>query len=483
MGTTLAVGQLEHTLAVLRPAPRVVGSLVPRDAVAQAGSRVRGPVLGAFEEIDLFLDSPEAAGIEQVLLSLPAGMRGRIDRCAGLLGRRGVAWRFIPTLADQLAGRVVSPAGADGGPDLAALIDRTPRPLDQTTIARCLAGRAVMITGAGGSIGSELAMTVARFGPSRLLLVERAENPLFEIDQEIGRVFPDLPREAILHDVTRGDRTLDLVRRTRPAVIFHAAAHKHVPMMEDHPSEAVENNFYGTRRIADAANDAGVERFVMISTDKAVNPSSVMGASKRLAELYIRHLNARSATSFSMVRFGNVLGSNASVLTIWARQIARGGPVTVTHRDMTRYFMTIPEAAGLVLQAGALSGAADGIGGEVFLLDMGQPVRVYDLADRFIRQQGYEPGVDIAVEVTGPRPGEKLFEELAYHGEDMVPTAHASIHTWRTGPTDPEQMARIIATFDRLRDCGGDGPWRGARPEAVVAALRSLLPEMVAAAA
>lgn len=375
---------------------------------------------------------------------------------------------------------------AGAGLDLAALIERKPRPLDQRAITRCLAGRVVMITGAGGSIGSELALTVARFGPARLLLVERAENPLFEIDQEVGRVFPDLPREAILHDVTRADHTMDLVGRTRPAVIFHAAAHKHVPMMEDHPAEAVENNFYGTRSIADAADRFGVERFVMISTDKAVNPSSVMGASKRLAELYIRHLNGRSRTTYSMVRFGNVLGSNASVLTIWAKQLQRGGPITVTHRDMTRYFMTIPEAAGLVLQAGALSGeASGGTGGEVFLLDMGEPARIYELAERFLRQQGFEPGVDIPIEVTGVRPGEKLFEELAYHSEDMSPTAHAAIRIWKTDPTDDALMHRIIATFDRLRDKGGDHArrWCDANPEAIVAALRTLLPEMVAAAA
>jgi len=488
VGTALSVRQLCHALEAVSPRPAVVGCLVPRNAVAPARDTLGCPVLGAFEDLDLILDQWSDAPLDQVLLTLPANMRQRIDRCGRMLDQRGITWRFMPTLGDQLAGRTAQAAagtashltGFGSSLDLAALIDRTPRPLDQTAIARCLAGKAVMITGAGGSIGSELAMTVARYGPSKLLLVERAENPLFEIDQEIGRVFPDLPREAILHDVTRADRTRDLLFRTRPAAIFHAAAHKHVPMMEDHPAEAVENNFYGTRSIADAADAAGVERFVMISTDKAVNPSSVMGATKRLAELYIRHLNGRSATTFSMVRFGNVLGSNASVLTIWAKQLARGGPVTVTHQDMTRYFMTIPEAAGLVLQAGALSS-----GGEVFLLDMGKPIRIHDLARRFIRQQGYEPGVDVQVQVTGPRPGEKLFEELAYHSEDMTPTAHDSIRIWHAQPTDDALMTRILATFDRLRDQTGDRArlWRDAQPEAIVHAIRGVLPEMVAAAA
>lgn len=488
VGTALGVRQLLHALQVAEPRPAVAGCLVPRHAAQQAADTLGCPVLGVFEEVDLFLDRWEGEPIEQVLVTLPANMRQRIDRCGRMLDQRGVAWRFMPTLGDQLAGRTAQAAagtashltGLSNSLDLAALIERTPRPLDQTAIARCLAGKAVMITGAGGSIGSELAMTVARYGPSKLLLVERAENPLFEIDQEIGRVFPDLPREAILHDVTRADRTMDLLTRTRPAVIFHAAAHKHVPMMEVHPAEAVENNFYGTRSIADAADAAGVERFVMISTDKAVNPSSVMGATKRLAELYIRHLNGRSRTTYSMVRFGNVLGSNASVLTIWAKQLQRGGPVTVTHRDMTRYFMTIPEAAGLVLQAGALSS-----GGEVFLLDMGKPVRIYDLAERFIRQQGFEPGVDVELQVTGPRPGEKLFEELAYHSEDMSPTAHDSIRIWHTEPTEDALMSRVIATFDRLRDKTGDRTrlWRDATPDAIVRAIRGVLPEMVAAAA
>jgi FlaA1/EpsC-like NDP-sugar epimerase len=256
--------------------------------------------------------------------------------------------------------------------------------------------------------------------------------------------------------------------------------------MEDHPAEALENNFYGTRSIADAADAVGCERFVMISTDKAVNPSSVMGASKRLAELYIRHLDAGSATHFCMVRFGNVLGSACSLIPIWADQLAQGGPITVTHPEMTRYFMTIPEAAGLVIQAGAYAGRhggeGPGGGGEVFLLDMGSPIRILDMADRFLRLQGFAPDVDVQIQITGPRPGEKLFEELAYHGEDMLPTPHPSIRRWRTAPSEPAQMQQLLATFDRLRDRGGR-PWNQTPPDAVVRALRSALPEMVTAAA
>ncbi len=285
---------------------------------------------------------------------------------------------------------------------------------------------------------------------------------------------------AELHDVTNAPRTLDLVDRHEPHVIFHAAAHKHVPMMEDHPSAAIENNFYGTRSIADAAHTCGVSRFVMISTDKAVNPSSVMGASKRLAELYIQHQNRLSPTIYSMVRFGNVLGSACSVLPIWSRQIAQGGPVTVTHPDMTRYFMTIPEAAGLVLQAGAYAR-----GGEVFLLDMGDPVNILDLARRFIMQHGLTPDEDIRIAITGIRPGEKLFEVLAYDGEDMTPTPHESIRIWKSPPPESARLQQIMLTFDRLRNrCEGeDHAWRGVTREAIMNALRNALPEMIESAA
>ncbi len=282
--------------------------------------------------------------------------------------------------------------------------------------------------------------------------------------------------------------TLKLVGHHQPHVVFHAAAHKHVPMMEDHPAQAVENNFFGTRSIADAAHQHGANRFVMISTDKAVNPSSVMGATKRLAELYIQHLNQSSGCVFAMVRFGNVLGSACSVLPIWARQLAQGGPITVTHPDMYRYFMTIPEAAGLVLQSATLSGASGG--GEVFLLDMGQPIRICDLAHRFIQSHGLEPGVDIAIAFTGPRPGEKLFEELAYDSEEMLPTAHKSVRLWRTHAPDTNRMAQIIRAFDRLRATGpqtnpthGDHHWQHTKPQAIVSALRLAVPEMVHAAA
>lgn len=487
VGTALSVRQLLPSLVTLDPAPALLGCLLPKPAVLPLA------VLGGFEQLETVATRP---GVQQVLVSLPAAMGEQLRIVAATLDRLGVTWRYLPPLADQLATapRNFAQGGLRQSPDVdpTQLIDRRPRPLDEAAISRRVTGKAVLITGAGGSIGSELAHVVARFGPSKILLIERSENALFEIDRQIARHFPDLPRHAIMHDVTQRDRTLDLMQQHRPAVVFHAAAHKHVPMMENHPAEAVENNFYGTASSADAANAVGCDCFVMISTDKAVNPSSVMGASKRLAELYIRHLDQSSDTTFCMVRFGNVLGSACSLIPIWSDQLSRGGPITVTHPEMTRYFMTIPEAAGLVLQAGAYAGAGDsgggggsGGGGEVFLLDMGEPIRILDMADRFLRLQGFAPDVDVNIQITGPRPGEKLFEELAYLGEDMRPTPHESIRLWETAPPDAAQIRQIVSTFDRLRDKSGDGSrrWRDTKPEAVVTALRALLPEMVTAAA
>ena len=302
--------------------------------------------------------------------------------------------------------------------------------------------------------------------------------PCFEIDREIARLFPTIDRLAVLHDVTQADATLEMCIKHRPAVVFHAAAHKHVPMMEEHPAAAIENNFYGTRSIADAAAACAAERFVMISTDKAVNPSSVMGATKRLAELYVQEVDRRSQTVFSMVRFGNVLGSACSVLPIWTKQLGHGGPITVTDERMTRYFMTIPEASGLVLQAGAYS-----TGGEVFLLDMGEPVKILALAQRFVRSHGLEPGEGIEIKLTGARPGEKLFEELAYGGEDMQPTPHPSLCIWGTAEADPARIQQVCERFDHLRNRSSGRPWGDATGESIVTALRSALPEMVRAIA
>ena len=493
-GTPLTTAQLAAMLELAEPAPHAVGVVLPRTPAPASQNPVvacRPAVLGAFEDVERLVAEHR---VDKVLVTLPGAMVEPFQRLTASLDRAGIPWRWMPTLADQLAGRtqlrVPRPVTKSGGVgvDPVRMLDRRPKPLDDDAIRASLAGKVVLITGAGGSIGSELARIVCRFEPSRLILVERAENALFDIHGELSRSHPQVARAAVLHDVTDAPATLAMLRRHKPQVIFHAAAHKHVPMMEEHPSAAIENNFYGTRAIAEAADQVGVERFVMISTDKAVNPTSVMGASKRLAELFIQALNARSETTYCMVRFGNVLGSACSVLPIWTRQLEEGGPLTVTHRDMVRYFMTIPEAAGLVLQSAAqsdtvIAGKPTG-GGEVFVLDMGEPVRIVDMAERFLRLQGLEPGVDVPVVFTGVRPGEKLFEELSYDGEDMIPTAHQAVRMLRTSAPQPAWMDGVTRRFDQLRDAGRrrGHPWQHASRDAIMAALRDAIPEMRAPA-
>ncbi len=488
VGTAGALRQLQAGLAFGEDdAPAVLGRVLPELPAAAAGDD-RPEALGAFADLPRLLTERQP---DAVLLSLPVAMATVARQLGELCDAAGVVWRYIPTLADQLAGRVLVPVRSrqtldSAGLDLARLIDRPHRPLDDDAIRGVLEDRIVLITGAGGSIGSELARCVASFQPKRLILLERSENALFEIRRHLLRLFPKLDLRAILHDVTQSRRTLHVLEDVQPQVIFHAAAHKHVPMMEDHPAEAIENNFYGTRWLAEAADAVGADRFVMISSDKAVNPTSIMGATKRLAELFIQWLNERSATTFSMVRFGNVLGSACSVLPIWSQQLAQGLPVTVTDPRMTRYFMTIPEAAGLVIQSAAYAGQLTGTrGGEVFVLDMGQPIRVLDLAERFIRAHGLEPGRDVPIQLTGIRPGEKLFEELKYDGEGMLPTPHQAIHLWRTTPPDTARMQQIIARFDRLRDPRQPTghAWQHATEQALRAAIAAAVPEMQPSAA
>lgn len=461
VGTAPSLLQMRAVLNTVRPDPVIAGELLPDDA--------RAP-----------LTAVKDTKATDVLISLPLVMQKRIAALTAALDRAAVPWRFLPTLADQLAGRTQPRGLSLDEVDPSQLINRTPRQLDEDAIRDCLEDRVVLITGAGGSIGSELARCVCRFNPSKLVLVERSENALFEVSRQLDRIFPQVDRVAELHDVTQSAATRTLIERHKPQVVFHAAAHKHVPMMEDHPAQAVENNFLGTRSIADAvAEHCAGGKFVMISTDKAVNPTSVMGATKRMAELYCQHLSRTTDVTFSMVRFGNVIGSACSVLPIWTDQLRDGGPITVTHPEMTRYFMTIPEAAGLVLQAATFSK-----GGEVFLLDMGKPINILELAQRFIRLHGLEPDADVAIHITGPRPGEKLFEELAYGSEDMLLTPHPAIRLWRTAPPDTATMQQTISTFTRLRDPGAGGhPWHAASRDAIVTALRSAVPEMLRAVA
>lgn len=459
VGTSRSIGQLCRLLHEADQPMHLAGCVLiqPQHHTEDLGL----PVLGAADELSTVLQKQT---FDQALVSIPAAMSQAAQRVRQTLTKHGVTVRLMPTLDDQLSGRFDQPHGAIDPSDL---LGRPHRPLDEAAIAKLLVGRRVLITGAGGSIGGELARIVARFEPAALLLMERSENNLFDIHRQLRAQHADAEIHAILHDVTHAERTAALCEQFRPQIIFHAAAHKHVPMMEDHPRAAVENNLFGTKSIADAADACGAERFVMISTDKAVNPTSVMGATKRLAELYIQSLNATSGTDYSMVRFGNVLGSACSVVPIWTQQLAEGGPITVTDPRMTRYFMTIPEAAALVIQAATLEGTA----GQVLLLDMGEPIRVLDMAKRFARCHGLEPDRDVAIVFTGARPGEKMFEELAYDGEQMVPTACESVRIWQTTPPTTEHMGEIIDTFQPLR--------QNDDALAIHAALSRALPEML----
>jgi FlaA1/EpsC-like NDP-sugar epimerase len=344
------------------------------------------------------------------------------------------------------------------------LLRRAPVALDDAAIGADLRDRVVLVTGAGGSIGSELCRQVSSFGPKELVLVERNENALFEIHRELTASHPELTFVPCVADIGDEARLREVFSARRPEVVFHAAAHKHVPMMEWNPGEAIKNNVLGTRRLADVAHAFDCRSFVMISTDKAVNPTSVMGATKRAAEIYVQALAARSKTRFVTVRFGNVLGSNGSVVPIFREQIERGGPITVTHPEMRRFFMTIPEACQLVLQAGSM-----GRGGEIFILDMGAPVKIVDLARDLIRLSGFDPD-DIKIVYSGVRPGEKLFEELSIEQERAAKTHHPKIFIGRTvAPTYQEVSRQIDALFTA---CGTE-----CTLEQVRDALRPLVPE------
>jgi len=401
-------------------------------------------------------------GAKQALITISNAPGSAIRRVTERCNEAGLAVKIVPGAYEIVGGRVNLSRIRDVA--IEDLLRREQVKLDTESVAGVVRGQPVMVTGAGGSIGSELCRQVSAYRPSRLILVERAENGLFEIHSELRRRFSDLEVVPCVADVTDVPRITAVFREHRPMVVFHAAAHKHVPMMEWNPAEAVKNNILGTQVVADLADSLAVDRFVMISTDKAVNPTSVMGATKRVAELYVQALSLQSATHFATVRFGNVLGSAGSVIPIFRRQIRDGGPITVTHPDMTRYFMTIPEAVHLVIQAGALSR-----GGETFILDMGQPVRIIDLAHDLIRLSGLEPDKDIEIRFTGVRPGEKLFEELSTTSEGIERTTHPKIFT---GTYESPHLPGLRAQLETLAAL-----CTPADPSAIRKALTQIVPE------
>jgi FlaA1/EpsC-like NDP-sugar epimerase len=418
------------------------------DDPAKQGKILHGlPVLGKTRDLARLA---RAYGIEQVVITTAKIQRSDILRIIDLCRSAKIKVRIVPGFSEILEGRVKVSRIRDV--KVEDLLGRNPVELDRELVNEFLDGKTVMVTGAGGSIGSELARQIARFRPARILLVERAEFALFDVEQDLKRSlrsFRDTPVEALVADVGDEVRMRALFAEHRPHVVVHAAAHKHVPMMETNPSEAIKNNILATRRIATIAGESGAQAFVLISTDKAVRPTSVMGASKRVAEIAIQDLASQYATRFVAVRFGNVIGSAGSVIPVFREQIRQGGPVTVTHPDMRRYFMTIPEAAQLVLQAGAM-----GMGGEIFVLEMGEQVRILDLAEDMIKLSGLKPHEEMGIVFTGLRPGEKLYEELEQVGEELSRTRHPKILIGNISPYARERVARALADFEALVRAG-----------------------------
>ncbi len=432
------------------------------DNPRKRGMRIHGvEVLGNTGEIKKIA---KEKAIDELVIAMPSANRKELRHVISQCEGSNLKFSTVPDLVSIAAGKVAVSQMRDV--DINDLLGRDPITLDIEQISSFLNNKVVMVTGAGGSIGSEMCRQICQFGPKRLLLVEQAENPLFHIERELQANYPSVSLRPIICDISDGVRVDRVFSENKPEVVIHAAAHKHVPLMEANPGEAFKNNVSGTRNVAYASDKYGAKNFVMISTDKAVNPTSIMGSSKRFAEMVIQGLNVRSKTDFITVRFGNVLGSNGSVVPIFTKQIMAGGPVTVTHPDMQRYFMTIPEASQLVLQAATM-----GKGGEVFLLDMGEPVKIADLARELITLSGYRPDEDIEIKFTGMRPGEKLFEELSIAGEDMKPTPHPKIAVWQNIPADETELHSAIDEMLRVADT--------ASYDEIVSIIKRIIPEYV----
>jgi FlaA1/EpsC-like NDP-sugar epimerase len=421
------------------------------DDPRKRGMRAAGlQVLGSTDEIGSILDRKAPDEVIIAIPSAPGTLRAKVVTACR---ERDIQVRTLPTVFELLRGGVQLTRQLREV-RVEDVLGRDPVVMELDRVGAYLKDKVVLVTGAGGSIGSELSRQISRVGPKLLVMVDQAEDNLFEVDREMSEHWHFTRFESVLADCREADRMLEVMQRFKPDAVFHAAAYKHVPLMEENPLEAVRNNVLATRVVAETAAAAGAERFVLISTDKAVNPRTVMGASKAMAEWVVEAAGqGHPLTQFKIVRFGNVLGSSGSVVPIFRRQIERGGPVTVTHPEMTRYFMTIPEAVQLVIQAGDLGTGS----GEVFVLEMGEPVRIVDLAGNMIRLAGYEPEVDIAIEFTGPRLGEKLTEELMNPDERMHPTtAERIVRAVRAAPIDPEWVVEAVGRVEGLLVSGDE---------------------------
>jgi len=439
----------------------VVGFLDDDPAKQQA--TIQGhTVLGRIDDLP---ETVRKFAVEEVIVSMARVPRDVIRRVVRLCERAHVPARIVPGYYELIEGSLT--ASKIRNVDVTDLLGRDETTLDGRAVVELLGQKRVLVTGAGGTIGGELARQILRTGPEQLVLVERSENALYEIEREIRKAGPELSVVALLADVNDRCRMAEILGLYKPHIVIHAAAHKHVPMMEQNPVEALKNNVLATRVLGELADEHGVERFVFISTDKAVRPVSVMGMSKRMAEIALQDLNGRHRTRFSAVRFGNVLDSSGSVVPLFREQIRRGDAVTVTHPEMTRYFMTISEAVSLVLQAAALAQ-----GGEIFVLDMGDPVKIVELAEEMIALSGLRPYEDIPIVFSGIRPGEKLFEELDVSERSAYKTGHARIFISKIREVDARDVAKMLASCSVL--CAN-----GEKTDDARVAIRRLMSEIV----
>lgn len=408
------------------------------------GKQLRGvPIVGGREKI---VESADKYEIDEIIIAIPSASRLQIKEIIEICKETGCNLRILPAIYQLINGDVsVSNLRKV---EIEDLLGREPVSVNTEEIIGYVKDKVILVTGGGGSIGSELCRQLADGGPKQLIIVDIYENNAYEIQQELKRKHPELNLEVLIASVRNEERIDSIFNTYRPNIVYHAAAHKHVPLMEDSPHEAIKNNVFGTYKTALAADKYGVEKFVLISTDKAVNPTNIMGASKRLCEMVIQTMNETSKTNFVAVRFGNVLGSNGSVIPLFKKQIAEGGPVTVTHPDIIRYFMTIPEAVSLVLQCGAYAN-----GGEIFVLDMGNPVKILDLAKNLIKLSGYKLGEDIEIVYTGLRPGEKMYEELLMSEEGLKETSNKMIFIGKPLDFDREEFKKSLVG---LKDAAED---------------------------
>lgn len=435
------------------------------DDHAKKGARIHGlPVLGRIDDLTRIVVKKE---IEEAVIAIPSLTGKEMRHIIGLCDAAGIICKTVPAISDILNGTVhVNQIREIRIEDV---LGREHVELNEEQIRQYLTGKRVMVTGAAGSIGSELCRQIMKIGPELLVLYERVENEIYRINMEFSQVFDGKKYEMVLGDILDTERLTWAMETYRPQVVFHAAAYKHVPIMEAHPGLAIKNNIEGTYNVVKESVRSGVDKFVLISTDKAVRPANVMGATKRIAELICQGMNGKDKTKFIAVRFGNVLNSAGSVIPLFKEQIVKGGPVTVTHPEMTRYFMSIPEAAQLVMQAGAM-----GKGGEIFVLDMGEPVRITDLAHDMVRLMGLKVGDDIDIVYTGLRPGEKLHEELVSEEEQSVKTMHGKITMVKSPPVDwPRLKEQIENVVLRIKEND---------PAAILELLVSLIPSQPDAA-